>query len=53
LAGSGSFTALKLNMHARTNMEVISRFLPVRFHSQEGDGHVEVAARHQKENSVR
>jgi RNA 3'-terminal phosphate cyclase (ATP) len=38
LAGGGSFTAQKLNMHARTNMEVISRFLPVRFETQEEDG---------------
>ena len=28
LAGSGSFTATKLTLHARTNMEVISLFLP-------------------------
>ena len=32
LAGAGSFTAVKLNMHARTNMDVIAKFLPtVRF----------------------
>jgi RNA 3'-terminal phosphate cyclase (ATP) len=37
LAGGGTFTAEKLNMHARTNMEVIGRFLPVAFRtSQEG-----------------
>ena len=35
LAGAGSFTALKLNLHARTNMEVIARFLPVRFETDE------------------
>ena len=42
LAGSGSFTALKLNLHARTNMEVISRFLPVHFRSHNADRHVKV-----------
>lgn len=31
LAGEGSFTAQKMNMHSRTNMAVISEFLPVRF----------------------
>jgi RNA 3'-terminal phosphate cyclase (ATP) len=31
LAGGGVFTAAKLNMHARTNMDVISSFLPVNF----------------------
>ena len=37
LAGGGSFTAEKLNSHARTNMDVITRFLPVEFRSsQEG-----------------
>lgn len=31
LAGSGVFTVQKLNHHARTNMDVISSFLPVNF----------------------
>lgn len=31
LAGGGAFTATRLNRHARTNMEVIATFLPVRF----------------------
>jgi RNA 3'-terminal phosphate cyclase (ATP) len=31
LAGGGSFTAEKLNLHARTNIDVISKFLPVEF----------------------
>ena len=31
LAGGGAFTAERLNRHARTNMDVISRFLPVSF----------------------
>ncbi|QOY92053.1 RNA 3'-terminal phosphate cyclase [Paludibaculum fermentans] len=45
LAGSGSFTAVKLNRHAQTNMEVIRRFLPVRFECSEAGGHVAVAVR--------
>jgi RNA 3'-terminal phosphate cyclase (ATP) len=46
LAGGGSFTAEKLNSHARTNMDVITRFLPVQFRtSQEGSAtRVRVAA---------
>jgi len=37
LAGTGAFTAEKLNLHSRTNMEIIRRFLPVDFvTSQEG-----------------
>jgi RNA 3'-terminal phosphate cyclase (ATP) len=35
LAGAGSFTAQKINKHARTNMAVISQFLPVRFELRE------------------
>ncbi len=35
LAGAGSFTAVKLNLHARTNMTVIAQFLPVRFEATE------------------
>src|SRR5580704_16467088 len=35
LAGGGSFTAEKLNRHARTNMEVIREFLPVKFVTRE------------------
>ena len=31
LAGGGRFTAEKLNLHARTNIDVISEFLPVEF----------------------
>ncbi len=34
LAGAGSFTAQKINAHSRTNMAVISEFLPVRFDVQ-------------------
>jgi len=42
LAGAGSFTAEKINMHARTNMTVISKFLPVRFETREEDGFTRV-----------
>ena len=35
LAGGGTFTAEKLNLHARTNMEIIRLFLPVAFVSSE------------------
>jgi RNA 3'-terminal phosphate cyclase (ATP) len=31
LAGRGSFSTVCLNMHAKTNMEVIRQFLPVQF----------------------
>ena len=34
LAGSGSFATLKLSRHARTNIEVISRFMEVRFEEE-------------------
>jgi RNA 3'-terminal phosphate cyclase (ATP) len=44
LAGGGVFTASKLNRHARTNMDVVSTFLPVRFeiHEESGRTRVEV-----------
>ena len=38
LAGKGSFTAQKIDMHARTNMKVIAEFLPVQFELEEQDG---------------
>ncbi len=38
LAGAGSFTAVKVNLHARTNMEVIAKFLPVHFETVVLDG---------------
>jgi len=39
LAGSGSFTAEKLNLHARTNIDVIAKFLPAEFEvKQENEG---------------
>jgi RNA 3'-terminal phosphate cyclase (ATP) len=42
LAGKGSFTAHKINMHARTNMAVISEFLPIRFDLREEEDRVRV-----------
>jgi RNA 3'-terminal phosphate cyclase (ATP) len=42
LAGAGSFTAEKINMHARTNMAVISQFLPVQFEIREEVGFTSV-----------
>jgi RNA 3'-terminal phosphate cyclase (ATP) len=44
LAGGGSFTAVNLNLHARTNMGVIAKFLPVRFESQQEDRLIRVSA---------
>lgn len=38
LAGGGSFTATKLNLHAQTNMHVIRKFLPVRFETCDRQG---------------
>ena len=43
LAGSGSFTAVKLNRHAETNMDVIAKFLPVRFNAIEEEGFVRIS----------
>ena len=42
LAGGGSFTARKINLHARTNLDVISKFLAVRFELEDGDGYTRV-----------
>jgi RNA 3'-terminal phosphate cyclase (ATP) len=38
LAGSGSFTATKMNLHARTNIGVIERFLAIRYEVLDGGG---------------
>ena len=40
LAGGGAFTAVTLSSHARTNADVISRFLPVRISFDESGGAV-------------
>lgn len=42
LAGAGSFTATKINMHARTNMAVIAQFLPVQFETRKEEGFISV-----------
>jgi len=44
LAGGGAFSAVSLNMHAKTNMEVIRQSLPVQFEvaQEEGCGRVGV-----------
>jgi len=44
LAGGGSYTAVDLDSHARTNIEVIGRFLPIRFQVEEMPGCVHVSA---------
>ena len=44
LAGSGYFTAVKMNLHARTNLEVIAKFLPVSFVITQHDDFVSVEA---------
>ena len=38
LAGRGSFSAVNLNMHAKTNMDVIRQFLPVQFELAQEEG---------------
>jgi RNA 3'-terminal phosphate cyclase (ATP) len=38
LAGGGSFTATKLSRHARTNQDVIAKFLPINFETEKADG---------------
>jgi RNA 3'-terminal phosphate cyclase (ATP) len=45
LAGGGAFTAEKLNRHARTNMDVISSFLPVTFATCQEAGRTRVEVR--------
>jgi len=42
MAGGGSLTASKLNRHARTNMDVVTTFLPVRFKTREENGFTRV-----------
>jgi hypothetical protein len=36
-AGSGSFLTGKLSRHARTNIEVISKFMPAAFKTEQTD----------------
>jgi RNA 3'-terminal phosphate cyclase (ATP) len=42
LAGGGVFSAERLNSHSRTNMQVISSFLPVEFVTTDEEGRVRV-----------
>jgi RNA 3'-terminal phosphate cyclase (ATP) len=52
LAGGGSFSAVNLNTHAKTNMEVIRQFLPVSFQVTEVEGHNHVSVSAGKSRSV-
>jgi RNA 3'-terminal phosphate cyclase (ATP) len=52
LAGAGSFTAQKINMHARTNMKVIAEFLPVGFDLREEEGFTKVEVARQKTGTL-
>jgi RNA 3'-terminal phosphate cyclase (ATP) len=45
LAGGGAFTATKLSLHARTNMEVIALFVPVVFAVEEKDRGIQIDVR--------
>jgi RNA 3'-terminal phosphate cyclase (ATP) len=42
LAGGGSFTTTKLTQHSRTNMAVVSQFLPVAFETEMAENSVRV-----------
>jgi RNA 3'-terminal phosphate cyclase (ATP) len=42
LAGSGTFTTTKLSLHSRTNIEVISLFLPVSFETEKNETSVQI-----------
>jgi len=43
LAGAGSITVTRLTEHARSNMQVIEKFLPVEFEFSEREGHTLIA----------
>jgi RNA 3'-terminal phosphate cyclase len=47
-AGEGSFPALKVNPHARKNVDVIGKFLPVEFRTTVANGptKVEISTRY-------
>ena len=38
MAGAGSYRTLPLSRHAATNMEIVSRFMPVRFETETEEG---------------
>jgi RNA 3'-terminal phosphate cyclase (ATP) len=42
LAGGGQFTATKISRHARTNQDVIAKFLPIRFETEKTENHTVV-----------
>ena len=48
LAGGGSFTAEKLNLHARTNIDVIAKFLPAEFEAKQENECVRIEVRASK-----
>jgi RNA 3'-terminal phosphate cyclase (ATP) len=48
IAGAGSFTAVKLNLHARTNIQVIGKFLPIRFETTKTDNSTTVTVSHER-----
>ena len=48
LAGGGSFTAEKLNSHARTNIDVIAKFLPAEFEAKQENQSVRIEVRASK-----
>ena len=45
LAGGGAFTAEKLNLHARTNIQVIAKFLPAEFTAKQESESVRIEVR--------
>jgi len=45
LSGGGSFTTLEISRHAETNMEIIAKFLSVRFTVEENNGSKRVSVR--------
>jgi RNA 3'-terminal phosphate cyclase len=48
LAGGGSFTAEKLNRHARTNIDVIAKFLRAEFEAKQENECVRIEVRASK-----
>jgi RNA 3'-terminal phosphate cyclase (ATP) len=44
-AGSGAFTAKKLNIHFRTDMEIIGRFLPIDFATNQEGKHSRIVVK--------
>jgi RNA 3'-terminal phosphate cyclase (ATP) len=42
LAGAGAFTATRVSLHAKTNIEIISLFLPVHFATEKSENFVRV-----------